>query len=603
MCYNNIIDQNMSTSIKLFQDSAIVRVEDKTDYDNQKNQEIKLITDEVDPSIKYKTVSSGRHLFVGPSEVFFNSVGSLSSFKSGSNTDDLNQNKKFSYITGIKNVGDSFIFPLYFSKATNRCNFFFNLELVLDNSPLISVKLGELFKQDVRLSKKPLDKYNFHVQMKNVPKGYHELKIKIKENPNPKTNIFKLNYIRISAGTLRYVVREIWRPLACHISFSRRETPQSNPSNNLAWIMEMEKLPSLSCFSPLDAPFGYYGPIMDENGKSSGVNFSLWSFGRNDSPPPIERFSRILAIGSPKGSFGEFTHEGTGVKIRNYNPWNGTNVSQKYVVALKFEDIGVYVNNGKSKIYRFFSYFWNEVDQEWNLYGIGEKALGLNVNSLSLSSFIEVPGIAENQRTNHIKREVIYKGYVLNHDSNTETNIWNRINTMKPAYNGSDLTNKRWSITEDNYFKASCGGLEQKKVNYNQLIRLPDSNEELPSYMSPEKLAFLNEQTIDNLKPTILSHEKIQSDTGKWSVKFNINIPFKNFNNDTNTVELHYGNNEGLTIERLWDNKQTFTNQPNGDSSIKLTDLTDQQVNIIKFARVLVKDNRYQFWSFETHLL
>jgi hypothetical protein len=632
---------NILMSIKLVTYQRAIKPNDSTNYNAQKNKEV--FFKKVGDNEAYKVVQGTKHLYLGPGEVFFDQLGALTCGGTTKNTDGLNQNKDFKYIDGLKKVGDTVHWPFYLGGIAKKIKIYVKMDVKFDNGSELIFNISNQHIIDVPLKKKATDQYAFVIKLNELNPGRHFIKITVKKNNNGlNTSLGKLYYLKMSSRNgAKFVIRERWRPLAAHTTFYY----DSQHNRNKSWVMEVKKLASLSCFSPITTPFGYYGPVMDKNGLSNGVNFSLWSFGRTQKPPPIHQYSRILAIGSPKGIFSGFTHEGTGAKIINFNPWEGTNVSKRYVMSLRFEDAGMVYSNGR--IYTFYSYYWDEIGEEWRLYGIGQQFSTKELKSLFIKAFVEVPGVAEKQRSNHIERTVLYKGYAQG--MNDE---WNRINTMKAGYLGAEHTNKYWTITPNNMFSVSAGGLKQRypanmksifKINVEEAnkeihnldldrglledvddtveeIMQDDSNDEVfnnfdpnddldelieetseinksidleedmnddfPLYMRPDKLEAIKTFTII---PTIKSH-KIEG--GKCLV--NINIPDKD--DHLNDVTVYYGRTDGLSILSLWDKNHKLFNLPNGDSTIKINYNED-----VNFLRVLFKDRNYQVWSFTTY--
>ena len=632
-------------SIKLATYPRTIKPTDESSYNAQKNKEV--ILKKVGENEAYRVVPGTKHLYLGAGEVFFDQLGTLYSGGTSKNTDALNQNKNFRYIDGLKKTGESLHFPFYLDGIAKKVKFYVKMDVKYDNGSTLIFNVSNQHLIDVPLKKRSTNQYAFIVKLSELHPGRHFIKVTIKNNNNGlNTSLGRFYYIRMSSRKgQKFVVRERWRPLAAHTSFY-----YNNPKNRYkSWIMEIKKIPSLSCFSPITTPFGYYGPVMDKNGVSNGVNFSLWSFGRYQAPPPIREFSRILAIGSSKGIFSGFTHEGTGAKIRNFNPWEGTNKSRRYVMSLRYEDAGMVYNNGR--IYTFYSYYWDEIKEEWKLFGIGQKFFKSELKSLFVRAFVEVPGVAEKQRSNHVERTVLYRGYAQG--TNDE---WNRLNTMKAGYLGAEYTNKHWSITPNNMFSVSAGGLKQRypskmsstfKINTEEMNKevhnldldrdlsediedIREDNEinneleadvfdnfnpndeldeldelveetsglnrnqdpeddivdEYPLYMRPEKLEAIKSFTII---PTIKSHKL---ENGKCLV--NINIPDKD--DHLNDVTIYYGKTDGLSIISLWDKKHTYFNLPNGDNTVKI-DYNDD----VNFMRILIKDRNYQVWSFITY--
>ena len=568
-------------TIELLSGNVQVVGTDMDNYKNQKSKEVGLITDSNNRTFRIQ--DCGNEVFLGPTEVFFNQTDALNNRNATSVTDALNQNKDFTHIGGLRNERDTMFWSFYLGEDTPELTIYGSLKTKNVGAEL-AVTIDNSFTEVITLQDAG-DNYCFVLLVKNLREGKHDLEMTIRTNDTDKS-IAKVYYLKlvneICTTVTNYAVRERWRPSAAHAKFYYNNT--SNKTR--AWVMEIKKEPSLSCFSPMTAPFGYYGPVFSnkETDLSTSVNFSLWSFGKNDPEPPQHQFSRILAIGSPDGDFGEFTHEGTGVKIRNFNPWEKTNISKNYIMALRFEEDESYYNKyGDGRMYTFYSYFWNEIDSEWNLYGIGQTYFSNSLNTLNCGSFVEVPGVAETQRTNHIVRKVTFKGYRMGLSSL----VWNKLNKMKSLYYNDEFTNKNWAVEGDK-FVLSAGGLEQKYTSDIPLVNeIPDDGSEDPPYMNPDKLKVVEEFTLE---PKIVS---ATINTTNKTINIGINVPLMSL--ESNTLTVYYGESDGLSIDRLWDGKQQFTQIPSGTTVLTVNYVDPQP----KYVRILVQNDTMQVWSFK----
>ena len=94
-----------------------------------------------------------------------------------------------------------------------------------------------------------------------------------------------------------------------------------------------------------------------------GSIFSLWSYGRGQAEPPIEQLSHLLAIGNRDATFGGFGHEGTGVKIRDWDPLTG-HKGQRQVLALRVVPSETYDT--------YYSYFISRIKMsgDYSVWGI-----------------------------------------------------------------------------------------------------------------------------------------------------------------------------------------------------------------------------------------
>jgi len=172
--------------------------------------------------------------------------------------------------------------------------------------------------------------------------------------------------------------------------------------------MEMDAMPGeLPFYSPITTPFGYYGPTWQANGKvNSSFNFSLWSFGRGKKAPPIEQLSHLLAAGDPKADLGGFSHEGTGVKIRNWEPLAGRQ-GQSQALALRVEPGTPYDT--------YYSYFYASDEKRWRLFGVGNRYNdGKPLKSLWVARFLAAPRRTDVHGTGVDRRTMRTRGCRMN---------------------------------------------------------------------------------------------------------------------------------------------------------------------------------------------
>ena len=271
------------------------------------------------------------------------------------------------------------------------------------------------------------------------------------------------------------VLRKRWRPSAAHTKFS---SSQAEKPIRL-WVMEMDAVPGdLGFYAPITTPFGYYGPTWQADGTvNAGFNFSLWSYGRGQEEPPIEQLSHLLAIGNREATFGGFGHEGTGVKIRDWDPLTG-HQGQRQVLALRVVPSDTYDT--------YYSYFYIADTNEWRLFGVGNKYnKGKPLKSLWVGSFVEVPGPPHVQRTGLYPREMRYRGWVVQEDGQL---------LQLDHMSGGDvdkqtgLTYTHRGVTDDGWFFLRTGGLSFHKPRSPGGVDLTKDNQlkDLPAYLAPE---------------------------------------------------------------------------------------------------------------------
>ena len=291
------------------------------------------------------------------------------------------------------------------------------------------------------------------------------------------------------------VVRKRWRPSAAHTKFS---SSQARKPIRL-WVMEMDAVPGdLGFYAPITTPFGYYGPTWQADGTvNAGFNFSLWSYGRGQEEPPVEQLSHLLAIGNRDATFGGFGHEGTGVKIRDWDPLTG-HQGQRQVLALRVVPSETYDT--------YYSYYYVADENEWRLFGVGNKYnKGKPLKSLWVGSFVEVPGPPHVQRTGLYPREMRYRGWVVQEDGQL---------LQLDHMSGGDidkqtgLTYTHRGVTDDGWFFLRTGGLSFHKPLSASGVDLSKDNhlKDLPAYLAPEHkeslLGVPSEVTVQSAEGT-----------------------------------------------------------------------------------------------------
>lgn len=392
------------------------------------------------------------------------------------------------------------------------------------------------------------------------------------DQANTQTKFHRIE-ITGSAATEAAVLRKRWRPAAAHTKFTSSKSSESIQ----LWVMEMDAVPGdLGFYSPITTPFGYYGPTWQADGTvNTGFNFSLWSFGRGKPQPPVEQLSHLLAIGNRTASFGGFDHEGTGVKIRNWEPLAGRQ-GQKQVLALRVEP--------GPKYDTYFSYFYESDRQRWRLFGVGNKYnKGKPLKSLWVGSFVEVPGPPQVQRTGPYERTMRYRGWVMN-----AAGKWSSLDQMT---NGNvnrqtGFTHTRRGVTDDGWFFLQTGGWTFRKASQERFVRLPSSKMKRPDYLEDKDIAFL--KTV----PSGIDVSLTKQQTNRIEGTFHI----RNIGQDAEAT-LFWGTEDGLTFSDRWQNQKTIRSLREGDNAFSIDRTVDDKP---VFIRMLLKNSEGQFWTTQT---
>lgn len=371
------------------------------------------------------------------------------------------------------------------------------------------------------------------------------------------------------------VIRKRWRPAAAHTKFSSSRAPR----RVRLWVMEMDAVPGeLDFYSPITTPFGYYGPTWRADGSvNTGFNFSLWSFRRKQPEPPVEQLSHLLAIGNRKAKFGGFDHEGTGVKIRDWEPLAGRQ-GQRQALALRVEPGERYDT--------YFSYYYASDEKRWRLFGVGNQWNGGKaIESLWVGSFVEVPGPPQVQRTGVWERTMRYRGWVMDDSSQ-----WFPLDRMERGNIDPEtgLTHTDRGGTEDGWFFLQTGGWGFRKVRDTSPVEL-----DAPAAMA--EAGYLDEDDIALLTgiPSNIVIQKVERADTRARVTFEV----RNVGKDAAAV-IHWGNAEGLTLAERWPRQVTVTESlREGENQFIIEGVPENEP---LFVRLLLTNDEGQFWAPET---
>lgn len=368
------------------------------------------------------------------------------------------------------------------------------------------------------------------------------------------------------------VLRKRWRPSAAHTKFSSSRAKK--PIR--LWVMEMDAVPGdLGFYAPITTPFGYYGPTWQADGTvNAGFNFSLWSYGRGQEEPPIEQLSHLLAIGHREATFGGFGHEGTGVKIRDWDPLTG-HQGQQQVLALRVVPSETYDT--------YYSYFYLADKNEWRLFGVGNKYnKGKPLKSLWVGSFVEVPGPPHVQRTGLYPREMRYRGWVVQEDGQM-LQLDHMSGGDVDKQTGLTYTNR--GVTDDGWFFLQTGGLSFHKPRSAGGVDLPKNNQlkDLPAYLAPE-----HKESLLSV-PSEMTVQSVEVIPGGLKIEFRIDHLGKD-----PELEVYWGMQDGLTFADRWEHSERIPNVKKGKNEFTLKSATS--LNNARL-RLFLKNDDGQFWS------
>jgi hypothetical protein len=401
--------------------------------------------------------------------------------------------------------------------------------------------------------------------------GLHVLRLICEEE----TGKGQLHSIEVSGPAMRNaaVLRKRWRPSAAHTRFSS----SSDPKGVRLVIMEMDAKPgSLDFYAPITTPFGYYGPTWKADGLvNTGFNFSLWSYGRGVAEPPVEKLSHLVAIGDPEARFSGFGHEGTGVKIRGWEPLKGRQ-GQRQAFAIRMEPGDPYTT--------YTTYFFANDEARWRLFGVGKTYNKRKPKStLGIGSFVEVPGAAKAQRTGVYERRMRYRGWVV--DGAGKLHPFDRMGDGD-IDKKTGMTQTDRGVNEDGWFYLQTGGWAFEKKEGREDVVLPRKNIHRVGYLDATDLKFL--QTV----PCGIVGISMKQTADGTEVSFNI----RNLGGKPE-VKVFWGGEEGLTFQDRWENSTTVQNPREGSNTTVLKSASREKP---LFVRLFLKNHEGQFWSLET---
>jgi hypothetical protein len=513
--------------------------------------------------------SLGEYLYLGPNEVFFSDSRSLSLGGGVANKKmSLNKGVEFSTIQNFKEKNAKLEWGLILQEGKDlRADFFINASSS-DVGRIFSVQIDDGESIEVEITQDIISSGRFSVDLFQVSEGFHIFRVTAVSAYKSDFQVLNVRLIALGsqgseAPINSYVVRERWRPSAAYSSWS-----SSSAHAVKAWIMELTSESEGGHFSPITTNFGYYGPIFKPDNKALEMNMSFWG----DQEGPVNKQSHLLGIGSSQGVFGRWSHEGTGVKVRDWKNFD-SNTSGTYTIGMRYSDDGLFRT--------FYGYFWNEGTEEWQLYSIGRVLIKSKLTSLKTKAFIEVVGGAEQERSGQKIRKINYRGWVRNSQG-----IWSELDQLHLSKD-SEFVNKNSGITPDGErFFTSTGGFVNR-APYIESHVLTKGASRQPVYMESDKLEKFDQVPY---VPVV--------DEASLSLDNVLTVRFKVKTEETSNVTLYWGEEDGLSNEVNYPHKTSFV-VPAGDKDALHT-IEIPNVENARFLRMLVKDSRAQMWTFDT---
>ncbi|MFK8112171.1 MAG: DUF3472 domain-containing protein [Rubripirellula sp.] len=291
--------------------------------------------------------------------------------------------------------------------------------------------------------------------------------------------IIQLSLAGAAAKNAR-VLRARWRPAAVHTQYHCSDCPQTR-----MWVFESRSMADASSYSPMTTQFGYYGGSFDADRTAHGnLNFSMWAANsKAKAAPPLESMPRLTGTGNAMAEFSGFGHEGSGVKIRNWEPI--ANHATSIILALRVETHGT--------LDTFTGYFLDEKVNRWVMYARANKPSKKTRKKtpdeptyLRPASFCEVPGPPAVQRMGDVRRIIHRRGWFYGKDSK-----WHAVDRQTTK---SDRPTNKYITTKNGWFVMSTGGMEM--IQSKPSVSLPVSVER-PEYLSAEMTKQLFQHPVE----------------------------------------------------------------------------------------------------------
>lgn len=442
--------------------------------------------------------------------------------------------------------------------------------------------------------------------------GKHRVSIrKVSNRSAAKT---ELHSIRLSGSAIpgSSILRTRWRPAAIHTQYFSSTCPESK-----MWVMETQNISDYGSYSPITTPFGYFGGSLRGDRTALGnMNFSMWAANsKAKTAPGLSQMPHLLAVGNPNAEFGGFGHEGSGVKVRNWEPL--AHHPRSIIQALRME-----VADGSVT---YSGYLFDDRVNQWVLYAVGRrpqkkakqkaaKQKKVNgkaapstkrpsvLNNLRIASFCEIPGPASNERTGDRQRVIRRRGWVLdeNHD-------WNPIDRQTRSFKpNAGPVNQYIAADDEGWFVMSTGGLEQFDSRQTE-VRPAKSTSQLPAWLQPkvaaqlfEYPAMIGEHSTNNVDSTsaVVDYKVINIGSNAKATLYYGTQDCLSF---VGRKEFHATEKKGVigeiyAADRTWNAAVSGTVGAHGDCQFQLRQLKPGNTY---YYRLLLSNDSGKIWSFD----
>lgn len=563
--------------------------------------------------VVYAQKSRDNRLTLDPNACFFYPVGPK--LQKGGNVrrdkeaDLFNKGERYAEIGLLRNSGQQVKWPILpVAKGEVSLKVFLKATAKEAGSKWI-VRCGDLERQVVAVASNGIQPQPWDLSGKIIQSGKSEeaiqfVSIELVSTSSTGLNGGTLKEIKLEGAAIKgaYLLRSRWRPQAVHARFS--STKQVNTGQEIqAWVIEVRphfdfEADPFEFYAPVTTEFGYYGSTYRPTSESTpniftakAMNFSLWSYKRGATEPPVGELSHLLAIGDPRRQFGGYHHEGTGVKPRGPLPQIENQRMQSLVLGMRFDA----PNKKDPYPYRtYHSYFVHPESGAWTLYASGRQFAEKPNQFGGLrepGAFVEVPGRVVSQRTHQSLRSASYRGWIQDRKG-----VWHPIDTMKGTTKEGEIASKRWALSDDGWFRMTTGGMvyQRFKTKNNDVVHKP--NFALPEYMQKNALKQFSDHSVS-----------VEIKNVSMNSKGNLIVDFKLAGNeDEAEVVFHYGRKDGLTLifedgdqPSKWEGtvSKRFAQ---GTHRWEISDPAGGGFSKHGFCRILVNASEGRFWALES---
>ena len=527
-------------------------------------------------------IGISQEIILDANNSFFSPKGTLKLYGEYAVIDDFNRNKHYERIGSWRNKTDTIVWGLKNLKTGTLDVELFSSISENENNSEVSIFIDDVEKSLAVKSTNHMQDYisqgslSFNINSKET----HELKLLIKSQ-NTTEDFGEVQKIVLSGSATENAnvwIRR-WRPAAIHGKFFTDDDTETEIS-----VYEISLLnPELDSYQVMTTEFGYIGSPNAIGEGFTGLNFSLWSYDANDPTPPHDELSHLVAVGGITNRFGRYGHEGTGVKPRNFNPYNNY-PGRTFSIALR--------KVPGEKYNTYWCYYLDYMDYRWKLYGCGKKLnSSSNLEHLKITGgFLEIVGPQNNSRTGHKKRAIEYRGWRMKSNGN-----WLPINKLEPAYVTTDLSYKNWRTNSfSDRFIFEAGGFADTGDNPGTIV-LNDASP-LPFYLENNYLEDLFKM------PAIFTTLNKEANNTEAIITYEI----ESLGTDPE-IKLYYGREYGLTegitqdylIDTKWEYEIPVSIENLNDNRLSVN-LTNLNPNTTYYYRLRIKNNKGITWSMDT---